>query len=107
MVRRSGGTVTEVDGLLYESLAEGTASYNGSAVIVLNGARKDSLAEAELSFTNTTSGSFWQLPVPLAYSSMRGYLRPWVYTINFPSGRIRSPCVWRLPCILRYCRAGR
>ena len=25
-----GGTVTEVDGLLYESLAEGTASYNGS-----------------------------------------------------------------------------
>ena len=36
-----GGTVTEVDGLLYESLAEGTASYNGSAVIVLNGTCKD------------------------------------------------------------------
>ena len=27
--------------MLYESLAEGTASYNGPAVIVLNGARKD------------------------------------------------------------------
>ena len=36
-----GGTVTEVDGLLYESFAERAEAYDGTAVVVLDGAGKD------------------------------------------------------------------